>query len=230
VSLRQPLRSALVAGLAAFALAAGATGIGSGTLARQAAAAETAALPVFESADLTPVWRSPRELERAAREFPSFRFEDQSGRALTQGDLAGRIVVANFFFTGCSTLCPRLRSSMARVHREFAGQGVLLLSHSVTPEADTAPMLAAYARANGIDGEQWRLLTGPREVLHRVMREGYLVPAQRGVATEVLHTELFVLLDGRQRVRGIYNGTLAVDIDHLVDDIRTLQAAGSAQL
>jgi protein SCO1/2 len=187
---------------------------------------ETDQLPVFESADLVPAWRSAAELRKVPGRFPEFALQDQAGAALTRADLDGRIVVANFFFASCGTLCPRLRSAMARVREAHAGDDVLLLSHSVTPEADTVPMLAAYARANGIDGRQWRLVTGARETVRAVMHQGYLVPVPASAPVDgIVHTELFVLLDGRQRVRGIYNGTLAIDIDHLIEDIRTLRGA-----
>lgn len=190
------------------------------------APAETERLPVFESADLVPAWRSAAELRARPGTFPDFALQDQAGATLARADLDGRIVVANFFFASCGTLCPRLRSAMARVRAAHPGEDVLLLSHSVTPEADTVAMLAAYARANAIDGRQWRLVTGARDTVRRVMHEGYLVPVPLSAPVGgIVHTELFVLLDGRQRVRGVYNGTLALDIDHLIEDIRTLRGA-----
>jgi protein SCO1 len=185
---------------------------------------DVTALPIYESADLTPHWRTARELAATDGRFPPVELRDQSGRAFTRADLAGHIVVANFFFTGCSTLCPRLRTQMGRVRDAFPGDArLLLLSHSVTPEADTVPMLAAYARTNGIDGERWRLLTGEPDALSLVARQAYLLPPPEAGARGVLHTELFVLLDERQRVRGVYNGTLPLDINNLIHDIGVLE-------
>jgi protein SCO1/2 len=191
------------------------------------AAGDRAVLPVYETSDLTPLWLDARQLQGRDGRFPGFELQDQAGRPLRRDDLEGRIVVANFFFVGCSTLCPRLRNAMARVRDAVRGdEQILLLSHSVTPEADSAPVLAAYARANGVDGEQWRLLTGSRESILRVAHEGYLVPRPEATRASVLHTELFVLLDQRQRVRGVYNGTLGTEIANLIEDIRVLQGGG----
>ena len=184
----------------------------------------TPALPVFESADLTPVWRSASELHRqAGSHFPAFSLTDQAGRAVARNDLQGRIVVAHFFFTHCSNICPTLISAMGRVRDAYAGQHqVLLLSHSVTPDYDTPVMLKAYAQANHIDGQQWRLLTGSNAEISRVAHDGYFVPRSAVSAQGVIHTELFVLLDGRQRVRGVYNGTLRPEMDQLIGDVKSL--------
>jgi protein SCO1 len=188
-------------------------------------AADTSSLPVYESNDLTPQWRSAAELALPPRPFVPFSLQDQSGRALTAADLRGRVVIANFFFTHCSSICPKLTSAMAQVRDAYRGQTrLLLLSHSVTPEVDTPPMLQAYARANQIDGRQWRLVTGTPEQISRVAHEGYLVPRTAVGAEGIIHTELFVLLDAQQRVRGVYNGTLRLDVQQLIGDVKTLLA------
>jgi protein SCO1 len=189
------------------------------------AAADTSGLPVYESSDLTPQWRSAAELTLPPRPFVPFALQDQSGRTLTLADLQGRVVVANFFFTHCTSICPQLTSAMAQVRDAHRGQArLLLLSHSVAPEYDTPPMLQAYARANQIDGRQWRLVTGTPEHISRVAHDGYLVPRTAVGAEGIIHTELFVLLDARQRVRGIYNGTLRLDVQQLIGDVKTLLA------
>ncbi len=189
------------------------------------AAADTSSLPLYESSDLTPQWRSAAELALPPRPFVPFSLQDQSSRTLTPADLQGRVVVANFFFTHCSSICPKLTSAMAQVRDAYRGQSrLLLLSHSVTPEFDTPPMLQAYAQANRIDGRQWRLLTGTPEHISRVAHEGYLVPRTAVGADGIIHTELFVLLDAQQRVRGVYNGTLRLDVQQLIGDVKTLLA------
>ena len=216
-----------IAGLVAIAIAAFGAGAAWSIAQRDAGSAtrsaNAAALPVFRSTELTPEWTTPSQLASERSAFPDFILIDQSGRAVTRSDLAGHVVVANFFFTSCSTLCPRLRSAMTKVRDEFRDdRDVLFLSHSVTPEIDTAPVLAAYARANHIDGEQWRLLTGPRETIFDLAYGGYFVPRPKAGEGNVLHTELFVLLDSKQRVRGIYNGTLPIEMGWLTRDIREL--------
>jgi protein SCO1/2 len=182
-------------------------------------------LPVYEDPGLTPHWLTAEQLLVAKRQFPEFSLRDQSGLELTRADLEGRIVVADFFFTGCSDLCPRLRSGMAALRDAFPGDpDLLLLSHTVAPEADSVPMLAAYARTNGIDGRRWHLLTGPRSVIEHLEFDGYLIPRPPPAAGRALHSELFVLLDRHQRVRGVYNATLQTELNFLLKDIRALHA------
>lgn len=185
----------------------------------------TALLPVISDHELTPRWLSEQELtDEGRRKFPEFELTDQAGRSLKRADLEGHVVVANFFFTGCSTLCPRLRGAMAKVRDAYAGaDDVRLLSHSVTPELDSPRVLATYAKANAVDGEQWRLLTGQRETLDRLTHEGYLVPKSRPGEGSVLHTEWLILLDQQQRVRGIYNGTLPIEVGWLIRDVQLLR-------
>lgn len=187
-------------------------------------APEVAALPLLADADLTPQWLNAEQLAQVPGTFPDFTLTDQSGQKLNRADLDGQIIVANFFFTSCATLCPRLRGAMAQVREAYAGEeDVQLLSHSVTPEFDRPELLAAYAKANGIDGEQWRLLTGERAMLERVTHEGYRVPRAKPADGAVLHTEWIVLLDRQQRIRGIYNGTLPIEVGWLIRDIQLLR-------
>jgi protein SCO1 len=185
-------------------------------------------LPFFESSDFTPVWHADATtISRPASQFPAFSLVDQSGRSFSQADLKGRIVIANFFFTQCSSICPSLTTAMATVRDAYHNKSgsdakVMLLSHSVTPEYDSAPMLAAYARKNNIDGQQWRLLTGTNTQMKKVAHEGYKVPRTSVDDKGFIHTELFVLLDSNQRVRGVYNGTLRLEIEQLVGDVKAL--------
>lgn len=191
--------------------------------------ADTAALPVLSGSDLTPRWLTQAELAGVPGNFPEFVLTDQSGRSLHRAELEGHIVVANFFFTSCATLCPRLRSAMAKVRDAYASdESVRLLSHSVTPEFDRPELLAAYAKSNGIDGKQWRLLTGERAMLERVTHEGYRVPRAQPSDGAVLHTEWIVLLDQQQRPRGVYNGTLPIEVSWLIRDIQLLREAAKS--
>jgi protein SCO1 len=180
-------------------------------------------LPVFLDEALTPQWLSDTALNALPPSFPTFALTDQSGQPLGKADLKGRVVVANFFFTHCSSVCPSLTSAMAQVQKAYANHpGLLLLSHSVTPQFDTPPMLAAYAQANRIDGKQWRLLTGSEAQINLVAHKGYLVPRTAVGAQGFIHTELFVLLDQAQRVRGVYNASLRIEVEQLVRDVDNL--------
>jgi protein SCO1 len=184
-------------------------------------------VPFYTTAELTPIWYGANSKEKPpASHFPEFSLVDQSGKKLSRGDLENKLVVANFFFTYCTNVCPTLTSSMSRVRNAFKEKNnVMLLSHSVTPEFDIAPMLQAYATVNNIDGKQWRLLTGTHSELSKVAHDGYFVPKTAVSPSGFIHTELFVLLDGKQRVRGVYNGSLQLEIDLLIKDMKQLLEA-----
>ncbi len=186
-----------------------------------------ATLPVFQHEGLTPSWRSHDDLTRDPRStFPSFKLRDQTGAAFTRQDLAGKIVIANFMFIRCSQLCPLLRASMQQVRDTLHGDpNVLFVSHSITPGGDSREELAAYAQKNHIEGN-WRVVTGPERDLDRVQHEGYLLPRARTEEGPAIHSELFVLLDRHQRVRGVYNGTLRLELELLARDVKALEGTG----
>ena len=185
-------------------------------------------LPYYRSADLTPEWLSESDAEHVHR-VPDFELLDQSNETVTGEDLDGHVVLASFFFTSCAQVCPILRSRLAEVQDEFLNdERVLLLSHSIMPEADSVPVLARYAASNGIVPGKWHLLTGDHEVSLELARKGYFVDVDTGAGdrtgTELIHTETVVLLDTHRRIRGVYTGTLQVELARIVRDIETLLA------
>ncbi len=178
-------------------------------------------LPYYRSADLTPEWLRS-DLESIHR-IGEFSLIDQNEREVSLSDLTGKIVVANFFFTHCQGICPTLTRNLGEVQQLYDTQpDLLMLSHSVLPESDTPPVLRDYADLHGIDGEQWRLLTGSRTAIEQVARESYLVDLNSNEPTKFLHTENVALLDRYQRIRGVYNGSLRTDVAQLIKDIATL--------
>lgn len=191
------------------------------------ATAKTSALPVFGPEDF-----NPRLVDRAGfgkntgHRVGAFTATDQSGRQVTERDLDGRITVASFIFTHCSEICVGMVRQLKRVQTAYAGDDrVLLLSHSVDPERDTVATLRAFADARGLNAERWRLVTAPRGTIVGLARRSYFAvhnEASAG-ASDYVHTETLVLVDGRRRLRGFYNGTLPHDVDQLIEDIRTLE-------
>ena len=101
---------------------------------------------------------------------------------------------------------------------------VLLVSHSVIPEYDTPEVLKAYATEKGVDDSRWNLLTGPRKTIYTLARKSYLaVKDVPGEEDAMVHTENFMLVDKKQRIRGYYDGTKDEDIDRLLTDIEILK-------
>ena len=184
-------------------------------------------LPYYSDRTLTPYWPSSAGAAQAVHRVGDFHLVGSDGRSISGADVAGRIYVASFFYSECRTLCPDLRVQLTRVHEAFAGDtGVLILSHSVMPERDDPARLAHYAVRNGIDGRQWKLLTGSGAELTRLARDAYFVELADTTGNtrgRLRHTETLVLVDGQGHIRGVYDGSLAYDVTQLIADIRQLK-------
>lgn len=184
-------------------------------------------LPFFNRPDFTPEWIEPGSLVYdSIHRIPPFRFLDQDSNWVTEQTVAGKIYVADFFFTTCKSICPRLTLHMGDLQQRFSGNpDVLFLSHTVLPEIDSVPVLSRYAKRNGVPSNQWHLLTGNRDSIYRLARREYFAGDTVGyfqAGDQFLHTENFILLDRHRRIRGIYNGTLRLEVDRLEEDIQTL--------
>ena len=154
-----------------------------------------------------------------------FSFTNQNGKTITQKDYAGKIYVADFFFTTCGSICPKMTTNLVEVQKAIAANPkVLLLSHTVFPETDSVPVLKAYAIKNGVDDSKWNLVTGDKKAIYTMARKSYMA-VKLGKPSELydmVHTENFVLVDTKRRVRGFYDGTKEEDIKRLIKDINWL--------
>ena len=186
-------------------------------------------LPFYTTRDLAPRWISPRSAEyEGIHRIAPFSLTDQDGRTITERDVRGKVYVASFFFTRCQQLCPILGSGLRRVQAAFAADsGVAILSHTVTPELDSVAALKRWAMMRGVRSGRWHLLTGDRAQIRRLAEESYFVELRDTTGNTqctLVHTETLVLVDGRRRIRGVYDGSLAYDVAQLIADIRTLRA------
>lgn len=184
---------------------------------------EVTALPYFNSPDFTPEWDGSKG---HAHTIADFNFQDQQGQWVSQETFAGKIYIADFFFTYCTGICPKMTTNMARLQERFRDNPhVMLLSHTVMPWADSIPRLADYAESQGVNHDKWKMVTGSKEELYTIARKSYFAEEEMGYvrgAEGFLHTENFILVDQNRRIRGIYNGTLGVEIDRLKADVDLL--------
>ncbi len=182
-------------------------------------------LPVFQPGDLNPAVVDAAVAHVEDHRVLPFKLINQVGDTVTEADVDGQIRVAAFFFTRCPTICPVMTSQMQRVAARFADEPrVRLLSHSVTPEADSVAVLAAYADRYGADPERWWFLTGPKPHIYALARRSYFACLDEGDGglQDFVHTENLVLVDARGRLRGFYDGTDAAEVDHLMTDMALL--------
>ncbi|GHG67163.1 SCO family protein [Comamonas sp. JC664] len=185
-----------------------------------------------------PWGRAQRDRARAARlpdlgALPAFTLEDQDARAFSEARLLGHVVVADFFFTRCPTVCPLLTERMARLQRQARERGVPVhfVSFSVDPNHDTPERLTAYARDHAIDTRNWALVTGPLDEVETTVLEGFRVMMGRGPDADeddflsLFHGEHFVLVDAAGRLRGYYRVTDDPEgMTRLLEDIAALAA------
>lgn len=154
-----------------------------------------------------------------------FAFVNQFGDTVSSRSLVGNIKIVDFFFVDCQTICPKMSSQLKRVQEKIKTvKNVVILSHTVNPESDSVPVLKRYAEEYGAMQNKWHLLTGDKKELYKIAREGYLVNALQGDGgpDDFIHTELFVLVDQKNRIRGFYDGTSATAVDTLIDELKVL--------
>ncbi len=154
-----------------------------------------------------------------------FSLTNQNGKTITQDYYKDKIYVADFFFTTCQTICPIMTDHMAKIQEALkSDDGVLLLSHTVTPEIDSVAQLKKYALEKGVNDAKWNLVTGDKKEIYDLARKSYLaakdVPFQEN---DLVHTENFVLVDKKKRIRGFYDGTDPEAIEKLLADIEILK-------
>jgi protein SCO1 len=185
-------------------------------------------LPYYNTPSFTPEFFSSATdaTQKITHTIPAFSFTNQHGKEITEKAIEGKVHVANFIFTRCGSICPVMTRHMKLVQDAFkSNQDVALLSFSVTPWIDSVQRLQAYASNNEITAPNWHLLTGDKGAIYNLARRSYFAEEDMGFtkdSTDFLHTEHILLVDKSKRIRGIYNGTLQLEVAQLVKDITVL--------
>ena len=186
----------------------------------------TKSLPIYNPSDVNPeLVDSTVQYISKYHTIADFSFTNQNGKTITQKDYEGKIYVADFFFTTCTSICPKMTSNLVDVQKAISNNpNVMLLSHTVFPEVDNVATLKAYAIENGVDENKWNLVTGDKKEIYAMARKSYLAVKMGKPAElyDMVHTENLVLVDTKKRVRGFYDGTKKEDIKRLIEDINFL--------
>ena len=155
-----------------------------------------------------------------------FSFTNQEGNTVTNQTTDGKVYVADFFFTTCPTICPVMKAQMLRVFDQFKDNPqVLILSHTLDPQHDTAELLKDYADKIGVeDDKTWNFLTGDQEKIFEIGQTSYLTTAMSDQSEPggILHSGAFVLVDQEGHIRGVYDGTKEDQVNRLIKDIPKL--------
>lgn len=180
---------------------------------------------------------------------PAFSFIDQNGEKITKENVEHKVYVAEYFFTTCKGICPKMNANMRRVFETYKDEpNFAILSHTCMPETDSVPLLKAYEKKMLIsklvrrddgsysfsgtmekplaENKNWYFLTGNKRDLYNLARTGYMIdngkPDTSQIKDQFIHTQFFALVDKQGRVRGIYDGLKSDEVDQLMLDIREL--------
>lgn len=187
-----------------------------------------ASLPIYQPTMVdTQLVDSTVQHVKKYHQIADFKLLNQNGQTITEEDYKDKIYIADFFFTTCPSICPIMTEHMVEIQKAIIDDPkVLLLSHSVTPEIDSVPVLKQYALKKGVIDSKWNLVTGDKKQIYELARKSYLVAKDDGDGGpfDMIHTENFVLVDSKKRIRGFYDGTDPKDIEKLLEDLKILKA------
>lgn len=153
-----------------------------------------------------------------------FSFTTQDGQPFTEKEVAGKVYVAEYFFTHCPGICPQMNANMKKVFERFKGEkDFLILSHTSDPERDSAQQLKMYAEKMGADTKQWIFLTGRKDSLYNTARLSYTIddPANnlQDIKDQFMHTQFWALVNRKGEVVKIYDGLKESEVKNIISDI-----------
>jgi protein SCO1 len=158
-------------------------------------------------------------------QIPDFEFVNQDSVKITQKAFAGKIYVADFFFTTCPTICPKMKTQMLRIYEKFKNNPqVAILSHSIDPRHDTPSVLKEFSKNLGIQNSMWQMVTGDKAKIYEIGQKSYMVSATDDPTEPggIVHSGAFILVDKNRHIRGIYDGTEPEKVDKLMEDMEVL--------
>jgi protein SCO1 len=156
--------------------------------------------------------------------IPPFTFVNQDSNTITEKTVTGKVFLADFFFTSCPTICPKVKKNMKSVYNEFKDRDdFLILSHSIDVKYDTVGRLAWYASKFNISSDTWHLLTGNKDDIYKMSYEYYITALEAEDAPGGFdHSGYIALVDKNRKIRGMYDGTDKEKMKDLIRDINLL--------
>ena len=158
---------------------------------------------------------------------------NQLGDTVSLDDINGSIIIADFFFTRCPSICPTLTKNMKQLQdamkmkdsrRRIDSSYVRFISFTVDPERDTPDVLKRYADKYAVNHDTWWFLTGDKKKIYDYALNELKLGLQdgEGVDSNFIHTSKFVLIDKRRNVRGYYDGLDSTSMSKLAEDLTLL--------
>ena len=183
-------------------------------------------LPIYNPVDFNSklVDKSVRNINKN-HIVSDFNLINQNGFSITSKDYENKIYIVDFFFTTCQSICPIMTNNMLKIQGEFiSNDDIMLLSISVTPEIDNIKVLKDYTIEKGINDSKWNITNGSKKHIYDLARKSYFAVVDQGDGSlqDFIHTPNFILVDTKNQIRGIYDGTTESEISRLIKDINIL--------
>lgn len=178
-------------------------------------------LPIIGNHDVDPTTG-----DTTFHTIPSFSFVDQDSQVVNNATFAGKAYVADFFFTSCPTICPKVKQQMLRIYDRYENDDrLLLLSHTIDVKRDTVGRLKEYADGLNVESGKWHFVTGDKDEIYDIA-EDYLSIAREDANAPggFDHSGWVILVDKEGHIRSFANGTVAEKMDELMEDIDWLLA------
>lgn len=152
-----------------------------------------------------------------------FNLTDQNGKPVSFKTFAGKIFVADFFYTNCPSVCKVMNDNVGQLVETYTKNKMVdFVSITVDPEHDTAPVLKKYASGFNSASSKWLFLTGDTSTIYNLARKGFLVNALQTGKSDFIYSDKLILIDQDKRIRGYYTGASTVEVSRLNDEIKVL--------
>lgn len=164
--------------------------------------------------------------DTVSHQIPDFTFVNQDSQIVTNETFAGKAYVADFFFTSCPTICPKVKRQMLRVNERFAQEDRLrLLSHSIDTKRDTVEHLKSYSEGLGVGAPRWHFVTGEKSEIYGIADDYFSIATEDPSAPGGFdHSGRLILVDPDRHVRSFCDGTDPASVDQFMEDIELLLA------
>ncbi len=160
--------------------------------------------------------------------LPPFSFIDQDSNIITNETFKDKIFVADFVFLSCGSICPKMNVQMKRLYDKYAtNPHIVFLTHTIDPERDTIARIKKFMLTYHAETDKWHFVRGPEEEIIKMANKGYFSIAYKDSinvkpGAEYQHEGWFILVDKKQRIRSMKDGTDQFEVDKLSKDIDLL--------
>jgi protein SCO1/2 len=156
-----------------------------------------------------------------------FSFTNQDGKTVSEKEVAGKVFVAEFFFTHCDGICPIMNNNMRLVYDQFKNDSnFLILSHTSDPDRDSVAQMKHYADSMKVDTRKWIFLTGRKDSLYKAARISYTIDDPKNnlknIDDQFVHSQFWALVDKNGDVRKVFEGIKESEVKSLIKDAKRL--------